>query len=110
MAEKRNRGFAAMDAEKQREIASKGGKAAHAKGTAHKFTPEEAREAGRKGGQAAHAKGTAHKFTPEEAREAGRKGGLRSRRHHTDAEGETGGPSEMEQPAGPPLLPPAPVM
>lgn len=44
------RGFASMDREKQREIASKGGKAAHAKGTAHEFTPEEAREAGRKGG------------------------------------------------------------
>ncbi len=44
------RGFASMDEERQREIASKGGKAAHAKGTAHEFTPEEAREAGRKGG------------------------------------------------------------
>jgi general stress protein YciG len=78
MAEKTRRGFAGMSPEKQREIASKGGKAAHAKGTAHHFTPEEARVAGRKGGQAAHAKGTAHEFTPEEAREAGRKGGLRS--------------------------------
>jgi general stress protein YciG len=46
------RGFAAMDAAKQRQIASKGGKAAHAKGTAHEFTTEEAREAGRKGGEA----------------------------------------------------------
>jgi len=44
------RGFASMDPEKQRMIASKGGKAAHAKGTAHEFTPDEAREAGRKGG------------------------------------------------------------
>ncbi len=41
-----------MDAEKQREIASKGGKAAHEKGNAHEFTSEEAREAGRKGGKA----------------------------------------------------------
>ncbi len=49
---KGNRGFAAMDQAKQREIASKGGRAAHAKGTAHEFTPEEAREAGRKGGEA----------------------------------------------------------
>ncbi len=49
---KSKRGFAAMDANKQREIASKGGKAAHEKGTAHEFTPEEAREAGRKGGEA----------------------------------------------------------
>ena len=50
--QKGRRGFAAMDAEKQRAIASKGGKAAHQKGTAHQFTSEEAREAGRKGGQA----------------------------------------------------------
>lgn len=47
-----HRGFAAMDAAKQREIASKGGKAAHAKGTAHEFTSEEARIAGRQGGRA----------------------------------------------------------
>jgi hypothetical protein len=40
-----------MDESKQREIASKGGHAAHAKGTAHEFTPDEAREAGRKGGE-----------------------------------------------------------
>ena len=44
------RGFAAMDAEKQREIASKGGRAAHEKGTAHEFSADEARDAGRKGG------------------------------------------------------------
>lgn len=46
------RGFASMSPEKQKEIASKGGKAAHQKGTAHQFTSQEAREAGRKGGQA----------------------------------------------------------
>ncbi len=46
-----NRGFASMSRERQREIASKGGKAAHQKGTAHEWTPEEARIAGRKGGQ-----------------------------------------------------------
>ena len=45
-----NRGFAAMDAEQQREIASKGGRAAHEQGTAHEFSPDEARAAGRKGG------------------------------------------------------------
>ena len=44
------RGFASMDLVKQREIASKGGKTAHHKGTAHEWTREEAREAGRKGG------------------------------------------------------------
>ena len=47
----RTRGFASMDAERQREIARKGGRAAHEKGTAHQFTSEEAREAGRKGGE-----------------------------------------------------------
>lgn len=47
-----NRGFASMDPGKQKEIASKGGRAAHAKGTAHEFDSGEAREAGRKGGQA----------------------------------------------------------
>jgi uncharacterized protein len=47
-----NRGFASMDREKQKEIASKGGRAAHAKGTAHEFDSGEAREAGRKGGVA----------------------------------------------------------
>jgi general stress protein YciG len=41
-----NRGFASMDPERQREIASEGGKAAHQKGTAHEFTSEEARRAG----------------------------------------------------------------
>jgi general stress protein YciG len=49
---KSNRGFASMDTSKQREIASKGGKAAHAQGRAHEFTPDEARVAGRKGGEA----------------------------------------------------------
>ena len=44
------RGFASMDKAKQREIASRGGKAAHAQGTAHEWTSAEARLAGRKGG------------------------------------------------------------
>ena len=47
-----NRGFASMDPERQRQIASQGGRAAHQKGTAHEFDSEEARGAGRKGGQA----------------------------------------------------------
>ena len=64
------RGFAAMSPEKQREIASMGGKAAHAKGTAHQFTSEEAREAGRKGGTAVS---RAHMAA------IGRKGGSSSR-------------------------------
>jgi len=48
---KSTRGFASMTSDKQREIASKGGRAAHLKGTAHQWTSEEARAAGRKGGQ-----------------------------------------------------------
>ena len=47
---KARRGFASMSPEKQREIASKGGRAAHAKGTAHEWSSVEARDAGRKGG------------------------------------------------------------
>ncbi len=52
MANTSKRGFASMDPSKQKEIASKGGRAAHAKGTAHEFTSDEARVAGRKGGEA----------------------------------------------------------
>jgi len=51
MSEKSKRGFASMDRERQREIAAKGGRAAHAKGTAHVWSASEAREAGRKGGE-----------------------------------------------------------
>jgi len=53
---KQNRGFRAMSPEKQREIASKGGKASHVKGTGHTWTSAEAIEAGRKGGRAARGK------------------------------------------------------
>lgn len=51
MAGKSRRGFASMDPAKQREIASKGGRAAHQKGTAHEWSSDEARNAGRKGGE-----------------------------------------------------------
>lgn len=63
-----NRGFAAMDESKQRDIASAGGRAAHEKGTAHEFDSEEAREAGRKGGEAVSE-------NREHMAEIGRKGG-----------------------------------
>jgi uncharacterized protein len=93
MADKGKRGFASMDQEKQRQIASKGGKIAHETGRAHQFTSAEARAAGRKGGLAAHQRGKAHEFTSEEARQAGRKGGLAS--HNT-----SGAPGEeIDQPA-----------
>ncbi len=77
MAKPRKRGFAAMDDEKQREIASKGGQAAHEKGTAHKFTPEEARAAGRKGGMTVSR-------DREHMANIGRKGGRSSSRGRDD--------------------------
>jgi general stress protein YciG len=68
-----NRGFAGMDDEKQREIASKGGKAAHEKGTAHEFTSEEASAAGSQQGKENNPGNFAN--DREKASEAGRKGG-----------------------------------
>jgi general stress protein YciG len=66
------RGFASMDKEKQRMIASKGGRVAHERGTAHEFNSTSASAAARLG----HQHGKLHQFTPEQARAAGRKGGL----------------------------------
>jgi hypothetical protein len=66
-----SRGFASMDPQRQREIASVGGKAAHQKGTAHEFSSEEAREAGRKGGERVSR-------DREHMAEIGRKGGRTS--------------------------------
>jgi general stress protein YciG len=65
---KSRRGFASMKPELQRAIASKGGKAAHVKGTAHRWTPEEASAAGRLGG-AAHHRRHANQYTPPERAE-----------------------------------------
>jgi len=67
---KEDRGFASMERAKQREIASKGGKAAHQKGTAHEWTSEEAREAGRKGGMASHRRRKEMMDTPGETSQA----------------------------------------
>src|SRR3954471_13680351 len=84
----RSRGFASMDAEKQREIARKGGRAAHEKGTAHEFTADEARAAGRKGGERVSA-------NREHMSRIGRLGGKMSagrRQQSTEsASGDTGG-------------------
>lgn len=63
------RGFASMDVERQRQIASEGGRAAHARGTAHEFDSNEAREAGRKGGVVVSQK-------PGHMAAIGRRGGL----------------------------------
>lgn len=91
MADTSKRGFASMDRAKQREIASKGGKAAHAKGTAHEFTPEEAREAGRKGGEAV-SRDRAHMA------EIGRAGGKNSHKNRkSKAEKEAGAETEASQ-------------
>src|SRR3954470_16234520 len=76
MASREERGFAVMDEERQREIASEGGRAAHERGTAHEFDSEEAAEAGRKGGKAVSR-------DREHMAEIGRKGGLAS--HHRNA-------------------------
>ena len=70
-----NRGFASMDPQRQREIASEGGRAAHRQGVAHEWSSEEAREAGRKGGQNS-------------------RGGGRSRRNETN---NTGSSNESER-------------
>src|SRR5262249_39965075 len=88
MAEKSRRGFAAMDDEKKRAIASKGGKAAHQKGTAHRFTTEEARAAGGKG-VAAGSRNGGHRAA------IGRKGGasVSRDREHMAAIGREGGQS-----------------
>ncbi|HEV7331003.1 MAG TPA: KGG domain-containing protein [Flavisolibacter sp.] len=76
-----NRGFAAMDPEKQRRIASEGGRAAHRQGVAHEWSRDEAREAGRKGGQIVSQ-------NREHMSEIGRKGGQSSgqRRQRTNEE------------------------
>jgi uncharacterized protein len=62
---KQKRGFALLDRKLVAEIASKGGKAVHAAGTAHQFTQEEARNAGRLGGRATHNKKRANKANAE---------------------------------------------
>jgi hypothetical protein len=73
-------GFAAVPPEKRREIGSRGGKAAQARGTAHRFDSAEAAAAGRKGGKATQSRGTGHRFTVKEARAAGSKGGRGNKR------------------------------
>jgi general stress protein YciG len=79
MAGNARRGFALMDPQRQKEIARKGGRAAHEKGTAHQFTPDEARAAGRKGGMVV----SQHR---EHMVEIGRSGGRARRRRKGDVE------------------------
>jgi general stress protein YciG len=88
---KSNRGFASMDKSKQREIASKGGHAAHAKGTAHEFTPDEARRAGRKGGEVV-SRDRQHMAA------IGRAGGQRSHRNRIARKDSEAPPAPQEAP------------
>ena len=78
-----NRGFASMDRERQREIASKGGRAAHRKGTAHQWSADEAREAGRKGG-------TSVSRDREHMAAIGREGGASAHRRTRTSNDDTG--------------------
>jgi len=71
----KGRGFASMDKMKQREIASKGGKASHEKGTGHEFDSAEARNAGRKGGETVSQ-------NREHMASIGRKGGEKKSQNH----------------------------
>ena len=84
---KSTRGFAAMDPQRQRDIASEGGRAAHEQGKAHKFTPEEAREAGRKGGMASGAA----RASRSKARAAAQSGQNGPAAHPGEPTGGTGG-------------------
>ena len=75
--ESRGRGFAGMDPERQRQISSQGGKAAHQKGTAHEFDSNEAREAGRKGGMVSGGRRRAREQAQQGRREPEREGSER---------------------------------
>lgn len=92
------RGFAGMDEDRQREIASEGGRAAHASGNAHEFDSQEARRAGQKGGEAVSE-------DREHMADIGRKGGERSHGGRSDSgsdrsQGARGGSSEQHAKAG----------
>lgn len=90
--ESRGRGFAGMDPERQRQISSQGGKAAHQKGTAHEFDSNEAREAGRKGGMVSGGRRRAREQQAQQNRAASREPERESsERESEEAEGsETG--------------------
>jgi general stress protein YciG len=93
---RRGRGFAGMDAERQRQISAEGGRAAHQKGTAHEFDSQEAREAGRKGGQASG--GSRRRRSGTESG-VGAPGGVTAgaANHEQDAEGEGEGEGDSRE-------------
>ena len=88
-----NRGFASMDEDKQREIAAKGGRAAHESGNAHEFSSEEAREAGRKGGEAVSQ-------DRQHMADIGREGGQNSRGGGNQGGNQGGGQQQQERGGG----------
>jgi|KBSMisStaDraftv2_1062788.scaffolds.fasta_scaffold557097_2 general stress protein YciG len=97
--ESRGRGFAGMDPERQRQISSQGGKAAHQKGTAHEFDSNEAREAGRKGGMVSGGRRRAREQAQGRPnREPEREGTEREREEETEREGTESG-SDASHPA-----------
>ncbi len=91
MTGKSKRGFASMDPARQKEIASKGGRAAHAKGTAHEWSSDEARVAGRKGGEVV-SRDRAHMAA------IGREGGEARGRKNAQARNRGGDYSDRESP------------
>jgi uncharacterized protein len=90
---KSRRGFASMDPQRQREIASKGGKAAHAKGTAHEFDSDEARRAGRKGGEVVSR-------NRDHMAEIGRRGGEARGENRAATRGDDGAARDTAESAG----------
>ncbi len=89
--ESRGRGFAGMDPERQRQISSQGGKAAHQKGTAHEFDSNEAREAGRKGGMVSGGRRRAREQAAQQSRrEVAERGEGSSERENESESAESG--------------------
>jgi general stress protein YciG len=92
--EERPRGFARLTPEQRRALGSKGGRTAHERGTANKFTSDVASRAGK----IPHQKGTAHHWTSEQARDAGRKGGVAARKTRAERAREASANGNGSQP------------
>jgi general stress protein YciG len=103
----KNRGFASMDTHRQREIARKGGRAAHEKGKAHEFTPDEARAAGRKGGEKVSVN---RKHMAEIGRRGGRSSAQRRRPNEEGMPQDQQGSEAMERSASVSASMPQPSM
>jgi general stress protein YciG len=97
--ESRGRGFAGMDPERQRQISSQGGKAAHQKGTAHEFDSNEAREAGRKGGMVSGGRRRAREQQAQQNRPGGGEPAERESSSERESESEGGDTSSDASPS-----------